>query len=324
MNDAIDPIAGKLSDLGNGFIDILPKLGIALIVFLLFVLAAWGARSAIENVLNRRERNDLGSLLGGFVKWSLLLFGVLVVATIIFPSIKPADLLASLGVGSVAIGFAFKDILQNWVSGLLILYRQPFRQGDQIVSGAYEGTVESIQARATQIRTYDGQRVVIPNSDIYTGVVTVRTAFEQRRSQYDIGIGYGDDIEKACELIVEALQEIDGVGSDPAPEAIPWDLAGSSVNIRARWWTASERKAVVHIRGRVILSVKRKLSRAGIDLPFPTTQVLLHDQTESTDGNRAKQREGWPAGGDPPRSRFDIQRESEKSHPTGSGESEVK
>ena len=85
MNDTIDPIAGKLADLGNGFIDILPKLGIALIVFLLFVLAAWGARSAIENVLNRRERNDLGSLLGGFVKWSLLLFGVLVVATIIFP-----------------------------------------------------------------------------------------------------------------------------------------------------------------------------------------------------------------------------------------------
>ena len=98
--------------------------------------------------------------------------------------------------------------------------------------------MESIKARATQIRTYDGQRVVIPNSDIYSGVVTVRTAFEQRRSQYDIGIGYGDDIERACELIIEALNEVDGVAHEPAPEAIPWELAGSSVNIRARWWTA--------------------------------------------------------------------------------------
>ena len=312
MNDAIEPVAGGFVDFANSFVDILPKLGIAAVVFLLFILVAWVARSAIENVLNRRERNDLGALLGGFVKWTVLLFGVLVVATIIFPSIKPADLLASLGVGSVAIGFAFKDILQNWVSGLLILYRQPFRQGDQIVSGGYEGTVEAIKARATQIRTYDGQRVVIPNSDIYTGVVTVRTAFEQRRSQYDIGIGYGDDIERAAELIVEALREIEGVRADPGPEAIPWELAGSSVNIRARWWTASERKDVVHIRGKVIVAVKRKLSQAGIDLPFPTTQVLFHDQTEVTDGTRADQREGWPAGKNPPRSRYEMQRDVEE------------
>lgn len=307
MDSTIEPVTGKITDLANGFVAILPKLGIAAVVFLLFVLAAWAARLTVENILNRRERNDLGALLGGFVKWALLLFGVLVVATIIFPSIKPADLLASLGVGSVAIGFAFKDILQNWVSGLLILYRQPFQQGDQIVSGSYEGTVKSIKARATQLRTYDGQRIVIPNSDIYSGVVTVRTAFEQRRSEYDIGIGYGDDIEQACDLIVEAMKEIDGISHDPAPGAIPWELAGFSVNIRARWWTKSRRKDVVHIRGKVIVAVKNKLIAAGIDLPLPTTQVLFHDQTEVTDGNRAAQREGWPAGKTPPLSRFQAQ-----------------
>ena len=131
VNNAIQNLVNKTTELANGFVEILPKLGIAAAVFLLFVVAAWAARSTIEKVFNRRERNDLGILLGGSVKWMLLIFGLLVVATIIFPSIKPADLLASLGVGSVAIGFAFKDILQNWMSGLLILYRQPFRQGDQ-------------------------------------------------------------------------------------------------------------------------------------------------------------------------------------------------
>ena len=230
----------------------------------------------------------------------IILFGLLVVATIVFPSIKPAGLLASLGVGSVAIGFAFKDILQNWVSRLLILYRQPFRQGDEIFSGAYEGTIVSIKARATQLRTYDGQRVVIPNSDIYTGVVTVRTAFQHRRSQYDIGIGYGDNIEQACALIVEALSEVDDIVCELTPEAIPWELADFSVNIRARLWTASTRLDVVQ----VILSIKRKLSAAGIDLPLSTTQVLFHDQTEIVDGNRTMQREGWPSGKCPPSSRY--------------------
>src|SRR3712207_6407586 len=186
-------------------------------MFLLFLLVAWAGKRGVVGLFRRRGRDNLGRLLGGFAQWSLILFGVLVVATVVFPSIKPADLLATLGIGSVAIGFAFKDILQNWLSGLLILYRQPFRPGDRIVSGGYEGTVESIEARATLLRTYDGQRVVIPNSDIYTGTVTVRTAFPRRRSEYDVGIGYGDDVEQACRVIRRALDGVEGVASDPAP-----------------------------------------------------------------------------------------------------------
>jgi small-conductance mechanosensitive channel len=203
-------------------------------------------------------------------------------------------------VGSIAIGFAFKDILQNWLAGLLILLRQPFRQGDQVIIGKYEGTVERIEARATLLKTYDGRRVIIPNSDVYTEAVVVNTAFELRRSEYDVGIGYGDDAEKACTVITEALQAVEGIAREPAPEAIPWELVGSSVNIRVRWWTHPQQSDVVHLRGRVISTVKQALGREGIDLPFPTNVVLLHDQTEETDGDRRRQREGWPAGEHPP------------------------
>jgi small conductance mechanosensitive channel len=103
-----------------------------------------------------------------------------------------------------------------------------------VVVGPHEGTVERIEARATLIRTYDGRRVIIPNSSVYTEAVTVSTAFEQRRSEYDVGIGYGDDSEKACEVIRGALKGVPGVSENPAPEAILWELAGSSVNIKAR------------------------------------------------------------------------------------------
>src|ERR671920_1051054 len=164
----LDRIEGFIT----GFWWILPNLGIALVVFLIFLGLAWGARAGVSRFFNHRGRPDLAALLAGFARWSIIALGLLVVATIVFPSVKPADVLATLGVGSIAIGFAFKDILQNWLSGLLILYRQPFRRGDQIRSGEFEGTVERIEARATLIRTYDGQMVVIPNSDIYTRAVT--------------------------------------------------------------------------------------------------------------------------------------------------------
>jgi len=300
VSDAIDPTLRQCEGFADGFYWMLPNIAVALVVFLVILVAASLTRRAVSGFFGRRQRDNLGDLLGGFARWALILFGVLVVATIVFPSIKPADLLATLGVGSVAIGFAFKDILQNWLSGLLILYRQPFRRGDQIVSGAYEGTVERVEARATLIRTYDGQRVVIPNSEIYTRSVTVRTAFPKRRSEYDVGIGYGDDIAAARRVILEALSRVEGVEHDPAPDVTAWEFGGSSINLKLRWWTDPHIAEVVAVRGRVVESVRQALGDAGIDLPFPTRVVLLHDQTEETDGDRARQREGWPAGRRPP------------------------
>ena len=300
MNEAIVTISDQAHEILQAAYRILPQVLIGIVVLVLFAALSAGAKATVAKTLERRGRHDLGSLLGGFVKWGFLLFGVLVFATVVFPSVKPVDLLASLGLGSVAIGFAFKDIFQNWISGLLILYARPFRQGDQIKSGSFEGTIEAITARATQLRTYDGQLVLIPNSDIYTGTVIIRTAFEARRSEYDVGIGYGDDISLACQLIADAIRKLPEVNSDPAPEAIPWELAGSSVNIRVRWWTAPRRSDVVSARGPVIAAIKKALSESGIDLPFPTQVVLFHDQTEETDGDRRKAREGWPAGDNPP------------------------
>jgi len=325
MNDAVTLAYEKVESFVNGFFWILPNLAIAAVVFAVFVVAAVLAKRAVVRFGRRRDRYDLGVLLGAFVKWGILVLGLLVVATIVFPSVQPADILATLGIGSVAVGFAFKDILQNWLSGLLILYRRPFRQGDQIVSGEFEGTVEHIEARATLIRTYDGQRVVIPNTDIYTRAVTVRTAFNMRRSEYDVGIGYGDDVEHACRVMLEALGKVDGLARDPAPEAIPWTLDASAVNIKLRWWSDPRRAEVVHAQGKVIASVKKALTEAGIDMPFPTRVVLLHDQTEETDGDRSRQREGWPAGKNPPKPRHlnGVELKAERPRANGRGRPEA-
>jgi small conductance mechanosensitive channel len=264
----------------NGFFLQLPNIAAALV----FLLAAYGAGKlasrAIRAVAHRRGRLDLGSILGSIVFGAVMLTATLVAAAIVFPSVKPADVLATLGVGSVAIGFAFKDILQNLLAGVLLLINRPFRRGDQIRCKDFEGTVEHVESRATVLKTYDGRRVIIPNAEIYTSPVTVLTAYPIRRAQVDIGIGYGDDVDDAARVFAEVVRGIEGVADDPAVEVLPWSLDESTITLRTRWWCDSKRTAVVHTTARVVQAVAAAAREHGIDLAFPTRVVLLRDERE--------------------------------------------
>ena len=292
----LDPafILGKVEAWVVGFQRLLPNIVVALVVFAAFFVAGWLLRRSFRKWADRHDRDNLGDVLGSFLRWIIVLAGALISLTIVIPSLNPGDLVAGLGIGSVAIGFAFKDILQNWLAGLLLLIRQPFRPGDQIVVKDFEGTVQRIETRATVIKTYDGRSAIIPNAEVYSTSVIVNTAHETRRSDYDVGIGYGDDIDQARAVILEAVNAIEGVETKPAPEALVWDLAASTVNLRVRWWTHSKRTDVVHVKAQVLEAIKKALDKAGIDMPFDTQVLLMHDQTDENDGVRGKQREGWP------------------------------
>lgn len=282
----------------DGLVLLLPNIIIALIVFALFFFLAIAIRRAVRRLTRQRQQGrNLGLVLGRLSQGLILLGGLFVALSIVFPSFRADDLVQLLGIGGVAIGFAFRDILQNFLAGILILLTEPFQINDQIIFNDFEGTVENIETRATTIRTYDGRRVVIPNAELFTNSVTVNTAFDNRRLEYDVGIGYGDDIATAKRLILEAIHSIPDVLSDPAPDALVVDLAESTVNIRARWWIRPPRRAdYLDSQDQVLTAIAEKLTANGIDMPFPTQQILFHDQTEETDGDRTRQREGWPAG----------------------------
>jgi small-conductance mechanosensitive channel len=293
-------IAGeRLHAMGRDLIAALPSIVVALGVLIAFAIVGLGLRTLVRRVSQRRRRHrNLGIVLGRLVHGAALVFGILIAAVIAFPRFTPASLLQFLGIGSVAIGFAFRDVLQNYLAGILLLLTEPFRIGDQIVFGEHEGTVENVETRATLVRTYDGRRVVIPNAELFTNSVTVNTAFPHRRIEYDVGIGYGDDIARAKRLILEALARSDAVLRDPPPEVLAYELGPSAVSLRVRWWVEPPKiRDVLESRDTVIETVRRELQEHGVDLPFPTQQVLFHDQTEATDGDRSRQREGWPAGG---------------------------
>lgn len=298
---AYETARGLLHDL----IALLPNIALGLVVFALFYLAARGIRNLVRRLTHQHRRaRNAGLVLGRLAQGTVVFVGLLVSLSIILPSFKPGQVVQLLGISSVAIGFAFQGIFKNYLSGILILLTEPFQIGDQIVVKGFEGTVEEIQTRATTMKTYDGRRVVIPNGDLFTESVIVNTAFEMRRSEYDVGIGYGDDIARARELMLQAMREVPGVLPDPAPDALVVALDGSSVNLRARWWSKPQKGEILHVQDRVLEAIKNMLTANGIDLPFPTQQILFHDQTEETDGDRARQREGWPGGKtDPPKPR---------------------
>jgi small conductance mechanosensitive channel len=298
MEIDFSPAVEQIQEMINAFIKALPNIAVALVVFLIFYLVGWVTRTIVRSLATRSRRpQNLALVLGRLAQMIVVVLGTLIALVIIFPNFSPGELIQLLGLGSIAIGFAFRDIFENFLGGIILLLNEPFQVGDQIKINEYEGTVEEIETRSTSIRTYDNRRVVIPNAAILTNMLTVNTAYTQRRVDYEFGIGYGDDIERAKLLAIEAMREVEGLLSQPAPDVIVSSLADSSVILRARWWIAPPRRGDANdTRDLVLSAIKRKLSANGIDLPFPTQQILFHDQTEETDGDRTRQREGWPAG----------------------------
>lgn len=298
MPSAFSIAYDKFQQFLEGAIRLLPNMVIGILVLLIFVLIARLIRNVVRRSSETRRHRNLAIALSRLAQCVILLIGILIAVTIVFPNFTPADLISALGITGIAIGFAFRDIFENFLAGILILITKPFRIDDQIIIEGYEGTVENIETRATTIMTYDGRRVVIPNSKLFKSSVMINTAFDKRRLQYDIGIGNGDDIQVAKKLMLEAARIVEGVMSEPAPDALVFAFADNGVTIRLRWWIEPPRRAdVLDAQDRVLERVKAVLTENGIDLPFPTQQILFHDQTEETDGDRRRQREGWPAGG---------------------------
>jgi small-conductance mechanosensitive channel len=271
IHDGFTLIWQKIDGWGHDFVLLIPNMIGALLAALFFIVLAWASAFALRHSINRSGRHDLARMLASFAFWFVVFLGFLVVITILLPSMRPVDIFASLGIGSVALGFAFKDILQNWIAGFFILIRRPFHRGDQIKVGDIEGTVQAVETRATLVKTYGGSLVIIPNSDIYTRSVTVNTAYEDRRSEIVVPVGMDVDLDLAMTVFRDAVLKVEHVLADPQPDVLPWEFKDNNVNIRVRWWAKSQRTYEVHSRAAVVMAIKHACEKAGIKLPADTT-----------------------------------------------------
>lgn len=176
-------------------------------------------------------------------------------------------LLSTLGLTSVAIGFGLKDILSNYLSGLILLAARPFRIGDEVVINQYEGRVVQVQLRVTTVQTYDGRQVFIPNQEVFQSSITNNTASPVRRSSVMVGIDYGADVEQAKAAVQDAIATIEGIEADPAPLVLVHELAASTVNLEILFWVNSRRKSFLSVTSEVRRAVKERLEKEEIEMP---------------------------------------------------------
>ena len=249
--------------------------GMKVISALLILIAGWVIGNwAKKRVLSIKKMDTtLSSFLGVFVKYTIL--AVAIVSVLGQFGIETASLLAVLGAAGLAIGLALQGTLSNVAAGAMLLILRPFKLGDYIEFGSTAGTVTSLGLFGTELNTVDNKYVFAPNSSIWGSEITNYTKNKQRRQDLSIGISYGSDINKAFDTIQNILKKekriITTSGKEPviAVEA----MAGSSVDIKVRFWTKTDDYFTT--QWDLLKTIKEGLDKDGIDIPFPTRTLEI-------------------------------------------------
>ena len=288
-DSAFTPIAtmqAQILDMAQDAVRMAPQIIIALLVMVLTALLARGVRYLAGGAARRaRLRPSLVNfveLIGGLITW---LLGIMIAAIIVFPNLTPASMLAGLGIGSVAIGFAFKDVFENFLAGVFILLRKDMRIGDYVECEGIDGQVEQISIRETHIRETDGELVIVPNAMLFKNPLTIRTDQDHRRVTVICGVAYGEDVDASRDVIRQAVAGCDTVVQDGKPiQIFAQEFADSSINFEVTWWTGSRPVDVRESRDQVVAAVKRALDEAGIEIPFPYRTLTFKEPLRTVSG----------------------------------------
>lgn len=266
----IETLRDQLQDMGEGFVESLPSLAIAIfIVFLTWIVARFGARIS-DMIIGRTElRASLKTLIDTLVKLGIWLAGLFIAAIVVMPGLTAASLLAGLGIGAVAIGFAFQDIFENFLAGVLIMLREKMRIGDVIECEGITGKVEHITLRETHVRKLSGELTVVPNSILFKNPVEILTDDSQRRHEVVVGVSYDTQLDRAAEVIRQAVEDVEDVLASKGIDIFAQEFNSSSVDFLVRWWAGSTPRDGWESKDKVVRAVKAALDEAGIEIPFP-------------------------------------------------------
>jgi small-conductance mechanosensitive channel len=261
VEHALSLTAKTIVDMVDGFFKLIPNFLIGILIFYLFTrLAQYIRKFVISLCTHARLDQTLSQALGSLSSVATDVFGILVAATIVIPSFKPAQLIAGLGITSVAVGFAFKDILQNFFAGLLLLWQKPFKIGDQIRTRDFEGTVEELDIHSTKIITNNGQLVVLPNGDVFTNPIIVNTAFERLRQHLTVAGLPNTPIEESRQMIARAVIGTEGVLHEPTPQVYVTTADESAPKFEVYFWSRPKEAEVLATIDRVATTL-RTISR---------------------------------------------------------------
>ena len=250
-------------------------LGALAILLIGWVIAKW-VRRIIYKVLRKTESIDnslarFGATLGYSLSWIFVLLAVLSSL-----GVQIASFIAILGAAGLAVGLALQGSLSNLASGILIIFLRPFKAGDYIEAGGYEGTVEEIDILTTSMITLDNKLVIVPNSAVTGGTVINWSRKGQRRMDFVFGVSYGSDVDHVKRVLMEEVKKNELFLQDPAPFVGLLEMADSSVNFACRPWIDPDQYWDAYFQ--LNEAVKKRFDAEGIEIPFP--QRVVHSVSD--------------------------------------------
>ncbi|MDP8930265.1 MAG: mechanosensitive ion channel family protein [Actinomycetota bacterium] len=276
------PAVRTLSGLVEGFFENLPLVFLALLVLAGGVILSHLVARGAERALRRRSADRVAERLTFQLVRTIMVIAAILLALSV-AGVPVGSAVATLGLAGIAIAVAVQSILENFISGIVLLMRKPFRAGDQIKTNDYEGTVEDLDLRVTRLLTYEGELVLIPNADVFKNPIVNLTRRGRRRSCVEIGVDYRDDHDDAREVILRAIADVPGVLAAPEPQVLLTELGDSSVNFEILYWTLPDIRSVRSVQDRVLAAAKRGIQDAGMTIPWPIRTVAWDGPLRTVD-----------------------------------------
>lgn len=269
--DVYSTLSDKLMNWLETTIAMLPNLVVALLILIVFFILGRLVRKGVKHMLEKTTSNKtIINLLETIVGVLVIGVGIFIALSVLKLDGAVTSLLAGAGIIGLALGFAFQDIASNFISGIILSIRHPFGIGDIIETNDYYGTVVKMNLRNTIIRTVQGQIVYIPNKSVFENPLENFTAESNRRIDLSCGVSYGDDLEKAKEVAVEAVKELDNYDDSKDVEFYYDEFGGSSINFKIRFWVKFRTNPDYwSARSNAIMAITKAFDENDIMIPFP-------------------------------------------------------
>ncbi len=260
-------------------LDFIPHLIVGIIVLALSLWLAKPASRWVEKKAAARITDPaITQLLAKVTQWAIIITGIVVALEQV--NFNVTGFVAGLGIVGLTVGFALQDITRNFVAGIILMTRKPFKIRDMITVGSYAGTVLNINTRDTIIKTLDGEVVIIPNINVFNTPIVNHSDLPQQRRTVKIGLGYSEDITKASRIFLETINSVEGVLKNPAASVLAEFLGDSTVSLVARFWVDQTTHSLLSVHSDVVRAIKEIAENEKINLPHPLQVVNLQSSLE--------------------------------------------
>lgn len=277
MNNLLDDLWQNILNYYDNFVAALPRLGLALIVFILLLFIARAARSISQRRLSARMDDPLlARFIARSVSTIIILLAFMIVLQIVGLGAMAVGILSTAGVGAFVLGFAFKDIGENFLAGIVLAFNRPFRVGDTVELNGQQGKVVTLNLRDTQIKTFDGKDIYIPNAMVVKNPVVNYTIDGFLRLEFTVGLDYGSNFSQATQVILDTVSAVPGVlKAEKGPSIAIGQLAASTLNMTVYFWidTFDEKISGIKLKNEVVEKVLKALDQQGFYLPADILEV---------------------------------------------------